>query len=216
MIVPRRRTPPGAVALLGLASCTCNTLAGQGAQIEQFGRELVSLRHLDLPGGLPQVELSQVLPSRLFAEPDLRPPRLVCTVDVEGTTTAAGHPSQRVVVSDVGLERIPVQLSDRAVLAAGSPLPGLAGVLSALQHRDAAQGDASRLAALTTDTCPQRPRLPALVQAAGADDPPTRWLIRTDPEGAKVTEERQSGRRLASDLQRQGDTYLFANGVVVE
>jgi hypothetical protein len=89
-------------------------------------------------------------------------------------------------------------------------------VLTALQHRDAAGRDAARLLALTTEACPQRPRLATLVAAAGPDDPPTRWLIRTEVDGARVTEERRSGRRLASALQQQGDHYLFADGVVAE
>jgi hypothetical protein len=118
-------------------------------------------------------------------------------------------------VSDVGVERIPMTPSGAGMTAAGSPLPGLAGVVAALELRDAAHGDAERLTELTTADCAQRPRLAELVRS-GADDPPAHWLIRTDIDGASVTEERVSGHRLSSELRRQGDRYLFATGVVLE
>jgi hypothetical protein len=135
---------------------------------------------------------------------------------VEGTTLAAGHPGLRVAVSSLGVERIPLETGAHGWMPMGAELPGLVGVLAALQRRDLAHGDAAHLAALATADCPDRARLPELLAAAGPDDPPARWIVRTEAEEVQVTEERASGRRLSSVLRREGPDYRFARGLVTE
>lgn len=97
-------------------------------------------------------------------------------------------------------------------------LPRLAGVLDALQRRDAAlgRGDRAALAALALDAPPQAPA-GSEGRASPAEPPPPpprAWLIRIEGQGAVVSEVSGAGATRRLELRRQETGWRFASGLL--
>ena len=208
---PRRRPSRRAALVLLFAGCTCQHLAGPGAELTQAAHELGHPQKLAVDAQ-STLELTRVEVTRVLAEANHQPPRLVFTLDADGSITS---PAGAVAVSEVGLERVPMKQVDGEWVPEGVAFPALAGVVEALELRARSEGDPAALAALATKDNPQKARLPELV-AKNKPVAPKRWLIRVDVDKATVTEERADGSRLASELWVQSGAYRFAVGLVPE
>jgi hypothetical protein len=213
-------------ALLGFSSCTCNQLAGPDAQLKMAGHEMQQLTSIPLGNGLPALSVKRLEVTRMVPEPDLQPPRLDCTVDLDGAierspsdAVFAGAPSQ-VQVSYLGVERIPMKSEGANFVPAGPALPELVAVLNVLEQRNRASGRANDLATLATPDNPELAHLAELAPADKRQGVPIRWLIRVDVADVSVTEERDDGQhhpqRLASTLKKVDGRYLFSQGLVRE
>lgn len=107
------------------AGCTCTEIAGPDAQLREAAKSFGSLRQLPEAGlGIQHLQVTRITP-----EPELQPPRVVFSYDLDGAVMREGHP---VAVSAIGVERLPMRREDGRYLPIGSPLPNLAATLKAL------------------------------------------------------------------------------------
>lgn len=111
--------------LAAFAGCTCTDIAGPDAQLREAARGFEQLRSLPALG----LSISRLQITRITPEPDLKPPRVVFSFDLDGSIDG-------VKVSAIGVERTPMALEDgRWTAVNGDPLPNLAAVLSTLHAR---------------------------------------------------------------------------------
>lgn len=128
-----RRALAPLLALLLLPDCTCASLGSEEAQMEQVGRDTVRLT--DLPFGEPARHLAihRVSVSHLVAQPFSRPPKVIFTIDLDGSLELAA--GRTVEVGVVGVERLGLVPGAFGWTATNPRLPALAATLSLLTDR---------------------------------------------------------------------------------
>jgi hypothetical protein len=110
--------------LFALPSCTCNDLAGPGAQLTQAARDLEQTPSLQLQGG--RLQITHLKLTRITAEPELTPPRVVFSLDLEGQLQSGPR------LSVLGVERQPMVLKGSVFVVQGPLFPGLQAALRAM------------------------------------------------------------------------------------
>jgi len=104
--------------------CTCTRIAGPAAQLVEAARGFSNLK--SLPGSALAIQHLEI--SRITAEPELAPPRVVFSFDLEGALDG-------VPVSALGVEKVPMAYRGSRWQPQGSPLPRLEQTLAALRPR---------------------------------------------------------------------------------
>jgi len=114
-----------AVALVW-GGCTCTRIAGPAAQLVEAARGFSNLKAL--PASALVIQRLEI--TRVTAEPELSPPRVVFSFDLEGSANG-------VAVSALGVEKVPMAYRDSRWQPVGSPLPRLEQTLAVLRPRSA-------------------------------------------------------------------------------
>ena len=114
-----------------LSSCTCAQLAGPDEQLREAAKGFEKLNEQMLGDGrILHIQKLQI--TRITPEPELDPPQVAFSYDLEGSLQLSLTSDLFIKVSALGVEKVPMVRSDDGWRPQGTAFPRLAAVLPLL------------------------------------------------------------------------------------